>query len=527
MSAKAEHQSLTLETERHLFQAPFYTIGDGYWSANFNEIARRSPSLTWDPAGILSYLTYGYVSGNRTLFREIKRQPWVSSIDQHGEIQLAAPKPHDFYRMPAKQIGARLLELLENEAEVVCKGRSEVYVLTSGGLDSRIVAGVVRRLIDQKRIDSKIHAVTWGREGSRDVEIGRIVAERLNFDWKHLPLGPGNFLKNIDHAAEELGAMVSPVHLHRMMWFRQQPQGGLVLGGSYGDSVGRAEFSGRTVLELLPYQAHNSFGLLNTRSMAEGKQKLEDDWKEFRNRLGDTPGYGVRECEFQAHYMRGLIAQTMSVVNGPCQLYQMFTSPEVYGFMWSVHPSFRDDRPYAHVLRQLGNDLHELPWARTNRSLGTGKTVPVDARHKQYYDYVKWTRENVLPSIDESDFTNWLIETKLFDEPAVKNTLELARSSNVPWATRQSTSMIVWMIALRKLVDSLGIHPVVEFDQSVDVPPSYSGEETKFSMITRLRHNLREIPWALSTARSLRKWVRRRKAILQYPPKSYPIQKHV
>ena len=105
--------------------------------------------------------------------------------------------------------------------------------------------------------------MTWGRSGSHDVEIVKVVAEKLNSSWTHLDLGPDNLVQNIDDVASQLGALVSPIYLYRMMWFRDLPAGALVLGGSYGDSVGRAEFSGRTVLELLPYQSSNLFGLLN------------------------------------------------------------------------------------------------------------------------------------------------------------------------------------------------------------------------------------------------------------------------
>ena len=510
-----------LETGRHLFQPPMYCEEDGHWSSNFQDVAARCPKLSWDPAAILSYLTYGYVSGDRTLFQQIKRQPWVSTLDPEGNVQLERPPEHDFFRLTPTQIGARLLELLESEAESVCTGRSDVYVLTSGGLDSRIVAGVMRRLLDQGRLKANVHAVTWGRDGSRDVEIGKLVANELDFPWTHLELGSEHLVENIDHAAFELGAMISPIHLHRMMWFRDLPPHSLVLGGSYGDSVGRAEFSGRNVLELLPYQANNLFGLLTPQALAVGQQLLNQDWEAFRNRLTGRPGFGVRECEFQAHYMRGLIAQTMSVINGTAHLYQMFTAPEVYGFMWSVHPSFRDDRPYAALLEQLGCKLDRLPWARTNRALGTRNSIQVQARHKQYHDYVGWIRTDILPNLDQAKIVDWLAETALFDRPAICKTFDMARQSQVPLEIRQSTNLVLWMLTLKKLSDSLATHPSLELNNSpegVSLAPT-SQPTTPKPSISRLRRSLREIPFALSTVRRVRKWFRRRQALKQYPPK--------
>lgn len=523
MTAKSANansrQPFNLETGRHLFQPPRYTLGDGQWFDDFPTAAARCASLSWDPAALLSYLTYGYVSGDRTLFVEIRRQPWVSTIDSDQDVRLESPPVHDFFRLTPVEIGARLLKLLENEAETVCVGRSDVYILTSGGLDSRIVAGVMRRLIDQGRVKARVHAVTWGRDGSRDVEIGRIVAEKLKFPWTHLTLGPEDLRRNIDHVALELGALVSPIHLHRMMWFRDLPAGALVLGGSYGDSVGRAEFSGRNVLELLPYQANDLFGLMTQPSFAVGQATLSQDWMAFRERFQGTPDFAVRECEYQAHYMRGLIAQTMSVINGPADLYQMFTSPEVYGFMWSIHPSFRDDRPYAALLAQLENDLHQLPWARTNRSLNSRQSIKVNARFKQYYDYTNWIRNDILPEVDQPDLTQWLTETRLFKEDAIFEVFQKARESQVPFEIRQSTNVVVWLLALRKLVDSLATRPASDF-----APAALESSSGATRSVSRLRRTLREIPWALSTVRAIRKRMKRKQALQQFPPKPFPPQ---
>ena len=128
-----------LETSQHLFQPSKYTSGDGYWSGDFYEVAYLCPSLTWDPAAFLSYLSYGYVSGDRTLLQEVRHQPWLSRITQQGEVELESPLKHDFYPLSPADIGSRLLMLLVDEAEDVCSDRSDVYVLTSVGLDSRFL----------------------------------------------------------------------------------------------------------------------------------------------------------------------------------------------------------------------------------------------------------------------------------------------------------------------------------------------------------------------------------------------------
>src|SRR3989442_721563 len=59
----------------------------------------------------------------------------------------------------------------------------------------------------------------------------------------------------------------------------------------------------------------------------------------------------------------------MSVINHFCSVYQMFTDPRVYSYMWSLHPSLCVDEVYAVLLGRLHPNLARLPWARTNRAL--------------------------------------------------------------------------------------------------------------------------------------------------------------
>ena len=61
------------------------------------------------------------------------------------------------------------------------KDFEEVYVLLSGGLDSRIAAGVLKYLCDNGELKSVPKAVSWGLEDSRDVVYAKGIAEKLNF----------------------------------------------------------------------------------------------------------------------------------------------------------------------------------------------------------------------------------------------------------------------------------------------------------------------------------------------------------
>ena len=498
-----------MESSNHLFQKPKYSLSDGSWSDDFLKVASSSPSLTWDPAALLSYVSFGYVCGDKTLVKEVRRQPWLSDCGGN-EVHLSDVPQHGFRKQSSREIADEMIRQLENEAELACRGKDNVYVLTSGGLDSRIVAGIVKRLKDQHRIKGNVHSVTWGRTGSRDVAIGKAVADSLGFQWTHLDLTSSHFYENLTNATTELAALVSPIHLHRMVWFRSLPAGDIVLAGSYGDSVGRAEFSGRTVLELLPFQFSNSFDLLKANVAAAGQEAIQAEMKRYRQRFSDRPEYAIRECEQQCHYMRGMIAQTMSVIANECSVYQMFTDPKLFGYVWSVHPSFRTDEPYAMILEQLGYNLESLPWARTNRTLSGVAGIKIDSSVKEYHDYGGWMAD-YLNQIGIESHVNWLESTGLFNGNSIVNLANLLQNSQSSGLRQRASGLLAWTFSLKRFADRINVNlPVLKL--------STVTEHNASAPVSAARRYLREIPLVLAMARKARKWRKRREAIRKFPP---------
>jgi asparagine synthase (glutamine-hydrolysing) len=209
-----------LESSLHLYAPPRYRASDGSWYDAHAEAVRHSDeSLTWDPAAVLSLLSFHYVCGDRTLMREIRRRPWLSSIGPEGDARLEPIPPHDTIWQSTERSAARLGSLLCDEALGVCQGRAEIYVLLSGGLDSRVVAGSMARAVREGGLDVRPVAVTWGLTDSRDYAYARAAAELLGFEWLHLDLEPRHLRENVSDAAALLGCLVSPLHLHRMTWF--------------------------------------------------------------------------------------------------------------------------------------------------------------------------------------------------------------------------------------------------------------------------------------------------------------------
>ena len=138
----------SIDESKSLFQAPKYHSAEtGQWYSKINDAISQQTKLTWSKGVFLATLGNGYPFGNGTLFNEIQRQPWLSRINQDGSTEEMPIPPHGLLGGSAKEIGKRLFELICDEAEAVCAQRDHVYVLLSGGLDSRVIAGTISYLL--------------------------------------------------------------------------------------------------------------------------------------------------------------------------------------------------------------------------------------------------------------------------------------------------------------------------------------------------------------------------------------------
>jgi asparagine synthase (glutamine-hydrolysing) len=66
----------------------------------------------------------------------------------------------------------------------------------------------------------------------------------------------------------------------------------------------------------------------------------------------------------------------MEVINDKMPIYQVFTDPSVYGYMWSLHPRLRNDIVYKLILSLFKTDLSDIPWARTGLPYGSNNGEP-------------------------------------------------------------------------------------------------------------------------------------------------------
>lgn len=467
----------SLTSSRHLYQPVKYSCCNGAWEELYSDALSNSPSdMTWDVSAIASILCFGYSCGDNTLFKELRRSPWLSKIEADNSVSYEMPPEHDTFWVGKNEIASKFIDLLTSEAQKVCQDRKEIYILLSGGLDSRIVAGIVSKLYKRGLLSARPVAVTWGMENSRDVVYAKAAADISGFDWQHIDISLDAVKNNIEEISLISGGLVSPIHLHAISWFKNVSKDALVLAGSYGDSVGRAEFSGKNLLELDYLRPFNLFGLLRKDVFNSASRYLTDDLKQFRQRFGPKHKYILCEYEQQGHYMRGMISHAMNVINNYCSLYQMFTAPEVYGYMWSIHPSLRTNQIYATAFEMLDYNLARLPWARTNRALSGATSGASNSLAPRFHAYTQWISGPLFKMIDDYFDPQWLCDAIGFEKKSVCELREMVQ--NDPDGTgafgHTPHEKWVWLASLKILEQHIkqlkvNIKKSVEYAQELNV----------------------------------------------------------
>ncbi|MCH5598727.1 hypothetical protein MKP09_12815 [Niabella ginsengisoli] len=221
-------------------------------------------------------------------------------------------------------------------------------------MDSRIVACVLKDVLEAGAFkNKKVIGLTWGYENSRDVVYAKRICRLFNWDWEHLSVDVEQMWMNIRICMEN-GCEYTPIHLHAMPIIAERKDIDCVLAGSFGDSVGRAEYSGTKVSNLVDIRnaIKNPYNILRSDFNVLSKSNTNTDVDGYHKQFPQSKPYMLYEQDQQLHYMRKMLNSCMSVINKKIPLYQMFSSPAIFGYMWSLDPVLRTNKVYEIILSQ-------------------------------------------------------------------------------------------------------------------------------------------------------------------------------
>ncbi|MDA9309560.1 asparagine synthase-related protein [Flavobacteriaceae bacterium] len=505
-----------------LYSPPIYKGKRNQWTDDYEKVVNYESKLSIDLTAITSFLSVGQFSKNRTLFNEIKRLPWLAEPLSGGDFTELKTPTHEFKTASDKQLANILFEKLCCEAREVIKQSSNIYILLTGGLDSRIVAGVYSYLYANGELKEKPKCLTWGLEDSRDVYYAKLMAEKLDFEWQHIPLGPETVIENINKCGKYLGLLHSPEMLHSALWFKNLPADATVIAGSYGDSIGRGEFSNLHLLQLEHKAPKNNYDLLVPHVFNIAAKELNEDLNFIHDRGGkNTLKYMQCEYWMQGYRMRNGLSHALSVINRYANVYQMFTAQDVYGFIWSLHPSRRDDLIYIKLLKTYFPELAKVPWARNNKSIQGKQKHKILTPH--YHDYTGWSSGVLYDEISTLVDPEWFAATGLFNKESITKMNDLVLKSQE--RVGRLNDIWLWLAGFRYYVDELKSEgKTIDFN-SIDTRREEEMSKKKTSIKNQavlLASNSKLINSAAKKVRKKYRYVdlnfKKKKMLKQYPP---------
>lgn len=437
---------------------PFFDVEDpDYFSLDIKDILEKRKKIgkypELDLTALVSKVEIPYIIGDQTLIKGVKRAPWMSGPNKAGVWERHFLPKHGFAKPDPMEFEPRLRDALLDEAKSYLTGSETVGILLSGGMDSRIVAGIVRQLQLELGTPKRVIGLTWGMSNSRDVHYAQKISRQFSWEFEHFPLNAEILRNNIDLAGLA-GAEVAPIHLHALPQLAKTRGIDVFLAGSYGDSVGRAEFSGQHVSKLrsiLPKNI-NKYGFIRSSLVRDALPAIKAN-AELDSEY-DQLEYSTRyhEIQQQKYYLRRMLQCNMTLLATEAKFYQMFTAPEVFGLMWGLDPSLRDNTWYSLLLENLPGDLLSIPWARTGVPFHGDYDTPDDLRSR-YHQYGLWLRSDLFELIHDRVKSSELRNLGVFNDRALDHGLKVWRSSKTE-SNGALDEIMSWLASLHKFVET-------------------------------------------------------------------------
>jgi hypothetical protein len=417
-----------------------------------------------DTVGLVTKAALPYLLGDRTLIKDVRRAPWMCEPAPGGAWRSKRLPLHGHSRPDPDTFTKDLYSALLNEARGYLDGAHAVGILLSGGMDSRVLAGVVRALQEEGGAFSVV-GLTWGQEGSRDVIYANRITERFGWDWRHFPMTAETLSQNIAHMAR-LGAESSPLHLHAMPQVAELKGLDVVLAGTYGDSVGRAEFSGRHVTALRPILPTliDRFGVVRFNALAAARPGMAKDRDASSHLTAGAPSLRTREIERQLHYLRRMMQFNILCIAPEKRVFQLFTAPEVFGRMWSLDPVKRDNDWYHRLLLLLPGNLLDIPWARTGRRYLRDDDIP-DRHSRPFHNYGQWLRRELRQEVLARVNSPRIRELGIFNNPALDSILgSWGKASTI--TPNSLDELVAWLASLHDFIELYQVDTEVTYGTS-------------------------------------------------------------
>jgi asparagine synthase (glutamine-hydrolysing) len=448
------------------FNAPYYFINNDEFviAKKFSETIGDFPhDRLLDPVAIIQFINNNYLLADRTTIQDIYQTPWMAYPNAKKNLWNYSTLPyHGAKDVSEEKVAHRLFALLCEEMLSYVSQKKHIGILLSGGMDSRIVAGVLDYLIKNNHLkDMDVTALTWGNDNTRDVIYAKTIASRLNWNWIHYIVKEDDLWNNIIETSIN-GCNYSPLDLHAIPKMRHSgPPFDAIISGSYGDSIGRAEYFGWKISNApkirINYKNISHFILDDV--FDKYKALAYQDILRYHELFPCRDPIARKELDFQAHYMRRMLNPCMGILETEkTKLFQSFTSPDIYRYVWNISFNRRTDLVYKYMLESYCKHLIDIPWARTGLVFGSTRGKP-DNFLSTHHNYASLIKKHLLEKIETTIFSSSIFSLNIFNKISVKRTISLEKknvTNNLYFLHK-----LCWLAALSMMVDRYQITTVL------------------------------------------------------------------
>ena len=378
--------------------SPYYVIKDGkakIYDTVKEAIKDNQPSnYKLDVAAVLSLLNFNYILGDRTLVSGISKVPWHSDITIEGKVLRRPPIPHDDILLDEDIVAKRMYEILSTHLyEDVIKKHSIIWLTLSGGYDSRLVAGIIKKIVTRK---NEVRVLNWGIENSRDVVYARKIAEHYGWEYIYIPYDHRYNIDTIKHVVEECGAEFSPIdynpiEINPSILKKINPQDAIIFS-HYGDAIGKGKAVQPGIRRKGLKKIHNPYFLFNLKLYRQHKTIIDFDRSQAWVTDGskqNTKRTAIIELDMHENCLRRMLTKRFKFANK----YIPFAYVDLVKFVYSLSPNCRNDKIYSYLLKKIDKFLYDLPYANTGRSF-TGIREKdhslTQKQHNKLSDYLKF-----------------------------------------------------------------------------------------------------------------------------------------
>ena len=428
-------------------------------NSNFQSILEnRNAANIIDVPAVIENVVGRNILGDRTIIKDVNKTPWMAKPSSDSTKWEYFEVPNHYENLvDQNEMALEFLNLLKKEIYEYVKDKQHIGIMLTGGMDSRMIAGVLDLLVKEGTLENrKIISLTWGKVESRDVIYAKKIAKKMKWEWRHFPIESEDLAINIEASAIR-GSEYSPIHLHAMMKVRDETDLDCILAGSFGDSIGRAEYAGKSVVQIkdLRDKINNVNGFLKKPLLNDYLAEIDGDINKYWRQFPQENAYQQLEQDYQIHYMRRKLNPCLSVVNEKIPLYQVFTNPSVFGYMWSMHPKLRNNQIYKTILSQFKTDLSDIPWARTGLIFDK-TTGEADSNPKNYHSYSEHINNELFNDIKDLVLSNNLEKLNIFNMDSLEMYFKLMKSKLYSRGLKVEEK-IIWLASLSRSIEMYNI----------------------------------------------------------------------